>query len=331
MNKCFKAKLNGAVNNPSICKLGELRLPCVGKLNSSGAINVNEYSSLVYFGRENFVAEIISSDNVTFTDGTTTLEGSTESLVSKDILSNKKFVLSLSPKYRIKALNFTTDTKSNIAIEPEFDFNKLGIIPDLHRLTIDKGYKGNIDYVLKNAKNLSCLFTRGEIEFSVSSISNTLNDLALQSASNIKGTIAEVATKVINTKKDWAQVINQSSIEGDLADVPANVFYINLPAKSVTWTKGKRTTGSILAINVDQTAQRFASYKDVDNMFIDQSTCTLDTNPSNDTHGGAIKKIKINCPNNYTPSSEAQAAIRTLYGKGLTSITVNGKEMDSYK
>lgn len=125
--------------------------------------------------------------------------------------------------------------------------------------------------------------------------------------------------------------MNQSSIEGDLADVPANVFYVNLPAKSVTWTKGKRTTGSILAINVDQMAQRFASHKDVDNMFIDQSTCTLDTNPSNDTHGGAIKKIKINCPNNYTPSSGAQAAIRTLYGKGLTSITVNGKEMDAYK
>lgn len=330
MNKCFKAKLNGAVNNPSICKLGELRLPCVGKLNSPATIN-GDYSSVVYFQKDNFVAKIISSDNVTFTDGTTTLEGSTESIVSKDILSNKKFVLSLSPKYRIKVLNFTTDVKSNIAIEPEFDFNKLGILPNLLYLNIRNGYSGNLDYVLKNAKSLSSFIISGKVEFSVSSIPNTLNELALQSASNVKGTIAEVATKVINTKKDWAQVMNQSSIEGDLADVPANVFYVNLPAKSVTWTKGKRTTGSILAINVDHIAQRFASHKDVDNMFIDQSTCTLDTNPSNDTHAGAIKKIKINCPNNYTPSSEAQAAIRTLYGKGLTSITVNGKEMDAYK
>ena len=66
-------------------------------------------------------------------------------------------------------------------------------------------------------------------------------------------------------------------------------------------------------------------------MFVDQSTCTLDTNPSYDTHGGAILKIKLSCPNNYTPSSEAKAAIRTLYGKGLTSIIVNGKEMDAYK
>lgn len=330
MNKCFKAKLNGVVNNPSICKLGELRLPCVGKLNSPATIN-GGYSSVVYFQKDNFVAKIISSDNVTFTDGTTTLEGSTESIVSKDILSNKKFVLSLSPKYGIKVLNFTTDVKSNIAIEPEFDFNKLGILPNLLYLNIRNGYSGNLDYVLKNAKSLSSFLISGKVEFSVSSIPNTLNELALQSASNVKGTIAEVATKVINTKKDWAQVMNQSSIEGDLADVPANVFYVNLPAKSVTWTKGKRTTGSILAINVDQMTQRFASHKDVDNMFIDQSTCTLDTNPSNDTHGGAIKKIKINCPNNYTPSSEAQAAIRTLYGKGLTSITVNGKEMDAYK
>lgn len=328
MNNCLKTKLNGVVNNPSINKLGELRLSCVGKLNSSGTINVNEYSSLVYFGRENFVAEIISSDNVTFTDGTTTLEGSTESLVSKDILSNKKFVLSLSPKYGIKALNFTTDTNSNIAIEPEFDFNKLGILPDLHRLKIDKGYKGNIDYVLKNAKNLSRLFTSGEIEFSISSISSILIEMSLTMSSNVKGTIAEVA-KILNMK-DWGQVINQSSIEGDLTDVPSNVFYINLPNKDVTWTKGKRNAGSILGINVNGKYQRFASHEDVDNMFVDQSTCTLDTNPSNDTHGGAISKIKINCPNDYTPSSEAQTAIRILYGKGLTSITVNGKEMDAY-
>lgn len=326
MNKCFKAKLNGAVNNTSICKLGELRLPCVGKLNSPASIN-GGYSSVVNFQKENFVAEIISSDNVTFTDGTTTLEGSTESVVSKDILSNKKFVLSLYPKYGIKGLFFTTDTKLNIAIESEFDFNKLGVLPNLTYLRIGKGYNGNIDYVLKNAKKLSSLTVNSEVEFSISSISTVLESLQLLDASKVKGTIAEVA-KIVNMK-DWGQTINQSSIEGDLADVPANVFYVNLPSKAVTWTKGKRNSGSILAINVDVSGQIFASHEDVDNMFIDQSTCTLATNPSN-THQGATSKIKISCPNDYTPSSEAQAAIRTLYGKGLTSITVNGKEMDAY-
>lgn len=329
MNKCFKTKLNGVVNNPSICKLGELRLPCVGKLNSPATIN-GSWNSVVYFQKENFVAEIISSDNVTFTDGTTTLEGSTERIVSKDILSNKKFVLSLYPKYGIKALYFTTDAKSNIAIESEFNFGKLGALPNLVYLYIGNGYNGNIDYVLKNAKKLTSLNITGEVEFSISSISTVLVSLQLLNAGRVKGTIAEVA-KIVNIK-DWGQTINQSSIEGDLADVPANVFYINLPNKGVTWTKGKRNSGSILGINVNSgTRQHFVSHEDVDNMFVDQSTCTLDTNPSNDTHNGAILKINVNCPNNYTPSSEAQAAIRTLYGKGLTSIIVNGKEMDAYK
>lgn len=326
MNECFKTKYNGVVNNPSICKLGELRLPCVGKLNSPETINGDD-NSIVYLGRENFVAEIISSDNVTFTDGTTTLEGSTEKLVSKNIQSDKKFVLSLTPKYGIKVLNFTTD--ANIPIDSNFDFDKLGILPNLRRLKIGKGYNGNIDYVLKNTKSLSYLSITGEIEFSVSSISTVLTSLVMIDASKVKGTIAEVA-KIINTK-DWAFVINQSSIEGDLADVPANVFYINLPSKGVTWTKGKRNSGSILGINTSSSKAYFVSHKDVDNMFVDQSTCTLDTNPGNDTHNGSILKIKVNCPNNYTPSSEAQAAIRTLYGKGLTSIIVNGKEMDAYK
>lgn len=328
MNKCFITKLQGVVNNPSINKLGELRLPCMGKLNSNGTIN--DDNSIVYLGRENFVAEIISSDNVTFTDGTTTLEGSTESVVSKDIQNDKNFVLSLIPKYGIKVLKFTTDTKSNIAIKPEFDFNKLGVLPKLRTLTIENGYNGNIDYTLKNTKSLSFLnINNSDVEFSISSISTVLLNLTMVSANNVKGTIAEVA-KIINIK-DWGQVMNQSSIEGDLADVPANVFYVNLPSKGVIWTKGKRNSGSILAIQAGSSSQHFVSHKDVDNMFVDQSTCTLDTNPSNDTHGGAIRKININCPDNYTPSSEAQAAIRTLYGKGLTNIIVNGKEMDAYR
>lgn len=328
MNKCFKTKLNGAVNNPSICKLGELRLPCSGKLNSPATIN-GGFGSVVNFQKENFVAEIISSDKVTFTDGTTTLEGSTESVVSKDILSNKKFVLSLYPKYGIKGLVFTTDTKSNIAIESEFDFNKLGVLPNLTYLRIGRGYNGNIDYVLKNTKKLSNFIVNSDVEFSISSISTVLTELSLFNTGKAKGTISEVA-KIYHIK-DWGQVINQSSIEGDLADVPDNVFYINLPNKGVTWTKGKRNSGSILAINVDDNRQRFASHEDVDNMFIDQSTCTLDTNTGNNTHGGATSKIKVNCPNDYTPSSEAQTAIRTLYGKGLTNIIVNNKEMDVYK
>ena len=270
MNKCFKTKYNEVVNNPSICKLGELRLPCVGKLNSPATIN-GGWNSVVYFQKENFVAKIISSDNVTFTDGTTTLEGSTERIVSKDILSNKKFVLSLYPKYGIKALNFTTDAKSNIAIESEFNFGKLGALPNLVYLYIENGYNGNIDYVLKNAKKLTSLNITGEVEFSISSISTVLVSLQLLNAGRVKGTIAEVA-KIVNMK-DWGQAINQSSIEGDLADVPANVFYINLPNKGVTWTKGKRNSGSILGINVDQgSRQHFVSQEDVDNMFVDQTT-----------------------------------------------------------
>lgn len=329
MNKCFKTKYNGVVNNPSICKLGELKLPCVGKLDSSAAIN-RDWNSVVFFQRENFVAEIISSDNVTFTDNTTTLEGSTENVVSKDILGNGKFFLSLYPKYGIKALNFTTDTKSNIAIESEFNFCKLGALPNLACLKIENGYNGNIDYVLKNAKTLSSLNITGEVEFSVSSIPTVLNTLQLLNASKVKGTIAEVA-KIVNTK-DWGQTINQSSIEGDLADVPADVFYINLPNNGVTWTKGKRNSGSILGINVEQSSrQHFVSHKDVDNMFVDQSACTLDKNTDNNTHNGAIFKINVKCPNNYTPSSDAKAAIKTLYHKGLTNIIVNGKEMDAYK
>lgn len=331
MNKCFKTKRNGVVNNPSINKLGELRLPCVGSLGKSFDINKNR-NSIVYFDRNDIVAEIISSDNVTFTDGTTTLKGSKEQLVSKSIQSDKNIILSLTPKYGIKTINFVTEnTTSIMPTESNFDLSTLGIIPNLENLFIRNGFVGNIDLLLKSAKSLSFLdIFSSNVDFSISSISHKLSSLSLINTTKIKGTIAEVA-KIVNMK-DWGQCINQSSIEGDLADVPSDVFYINLPSKAVTWTKGKRNTGSILAINVSSgSTQHFASHKDVDNMFVDQSTCTLDTNPSNNAHGGSVKKINVACPDNYTPSSEAQAAIRTLYGKGLTNIIVNNKEMDEYK
>lgn len=98
----------------------------------------------------------------------------------------------------------------------------MGALPNLIYLFIGNGYNGNIDYALKNAKRLSSLNITGEVEFSISSISTVLASLQLLNAGRVKGTIAEVA-KIVNMK-DWGQTINQSSIEGDLADVPANVF-----------------------------------------------------------------------------------------------------------
>lgn len=328
MVKCLVTKLQGVVNNDSLLKLGELRIPCFGNNATAYSINGNEYS-VVYFGTNKINVDLLGENKVTFTDGTTTLSNEDGKSNSKNILGDKAFTLSVVQKYNIKGLYFCPTAIDRIAVDTSFDLSELGAIPELRFLNVDKGYKGNIDETLNKAKNIKSLYIFSNLEFSLSSISASLKDLVLTSR-NVKGVIADLKKFTFNEVKDWAQTINDSSITGDLADIPSTVCYINSPYSKVSWTKGKRSSGSIMAINTD-VQLGFVSHADVDNMFIDQSTCTLNSSSLTDKHSGNVNRIKVKCPSDYTPSSDAQSAIRTLYEKGLTNIIVNGVEMNSYK
>lgn len=325
MNKTLITRLAGVVENNDLLKLGELRLPCYGNASLT-AFGVNNEGGMISCKDKPVVYNIIG--DVTFTDGTKSLDSTKGTNVIKRIATNKDFILQCLNKYNISILRLTQD-EGNLNVKSDFDVSALGVLPSLTLLEV-RGCQGDLNETVRKAKQLSSLTITSNVSLSMDSIPTEIKYLSLNAATNIIGSIADLKRFNFQDMKDWAQVINNTNIDGDLADIPSSVCYINVPSNPIIWTKGKRTNASLLAINTN-VQKGFATVADVDNMFIDQATCTYNGNTLPDNHGGSVSVIKVKCVQSYTPSSEAQTAIRQIYAKGITEIYVNNISMEQYK
>lgn len=326
MGKILITKLEGVVGNNNILKFGELRLPCYGN-NSFTQFGVNNVNGIISCNTKPVVYNIIG--DVTFTDGTKSLDSTKGTNEVKRIATDKDFTLQCLNKYNISTLRLTQD-EGNLNVKSDFDVSDLGVLPSLTTLQV-KGCHGDLNNTVRTAKHLSSLIiTQTNVSLSIDSIPTEIKYLLLGSATNIIGSIADLKRFNLQDMKDWAQVINNTNVSGDLADIPSSVCYMNAPSNPIIWTRGKRTNASLLAINM-VVQKGFATTADVDNMFIDQATCTYNGNTLPDNHGGSVHVIKVKCVQSYTPSPEAQTAIRQVYAKGITEIKVNNISMEQYK
>lgn len=326
MSNTFITRLAGVAENNDLRKFGELRLPCYGD-ESSKAFGVNNENGIISCMNKPVVYNIIG--DVTFTDGTKSLDSTVGTNVIKRIVTNKDFILQCLNKYNIFSLKLTQG-EGNLNVKSDFDISALGILPSLTKLEV-RGCQGDLNGTVRKAKQLSSLIVaQTNVALSIDSIPTEIKYLSLGNATNITGSIADLKRFNLQDMKDWAQVINNTIISGDLADIPSSVCYINAPNNPLIWTKGKRANASLLAINMNL-QNGFATVADVDNMFIDQSTCTYNGNTLPDNHGGSVHAINVKCVQSYTPSSEAQTAIRKVYAKGITEIKVNNISMEQYK
>lgn len=316
MGKSLITLVNENTTNSSALKVGELRIPLLGTKGKD--LKVNSSDSFVFVNNNvGGTINIVSDSNVTFTDGSTVLSTEGNNTITKNINSDKSFEISIINKKNIK--NLLLNDEFNI--DPNFDLTKLSYMIDLYTIEIDINFRsGNIDKLLMTSEKLTYIKT-SSAAFNVKSIPKSIRSLVLTNDMNITGSIADLRDYQLGN--DWAQVINQTSISGNLSDVPPTVAYINMPNTKVKWEKASRQNATFLAINSSRDSQMFASASDVDNMFIDQSTCTYIGNELTDNHGGAVSKITVNCNGSYNPSSDAQKAIKDIYSKGITSITVN--------
>lgn len=326
MGKILITKLEGVVGNNNILKFGELRLPCYGN-NSLTQFGVNNVNGIISCETKPVVYNIIG--DVTFTDGTKSLDSTKGTNEVKKIATDKDFTLQCLNKYNISILRLTQD-EGNLNVKSDFDISALGVLPSLTTLEV-RGCQGDLNGIVRKAKQLSSLIiAQTNVSLSIDSIPTEIKYLSLGNATNIIGSIADLKRFNLQDMKDWAQVINNTNISGDLADIPSSVCYMNAPSNPIIWTKGKRTNASLLAINMVE-QKGFATTADVDNMFIDQATCTYNGNTLPDNHGGSVHVLKVKCVQSYTPSSEAQTAIRQVYAKGITEIKVNNISMEQYK
>lgn len=302
MKNSLITRLPSSLDKEDAPFLGELRIELKGV--GSKEISINDVDSFIGTNNEPWFATLSNTDAV-FSNNTKKAE-----------FSSYK-----NPIEKIK-LKSGTDKFT-------FGFNKysLGYLI-LNDRILDSIF--NIED-LKYSKSLNYIQLNGEkIIGDIKVFKNhSFTNFNLQGSPNIYGNLADIPSAVF--KNESGGIINGSGISGDLSILPKNVAYINLGIYNTdgrglyTWTKGNRT-GEDTSIICGFNKGKFASAIDVDNMLIDAAGSTL--NPVTDSHDGYNKIINCYVIGDYTPSSDAQSAIRTLYDKGLSRIIVNDIELN---
>lgn len=326
MSKCLKTKIDGVVSDDSLLKLNEFRIETTG----NAALELG-LETLFDFRGILATVSIVDGD-VSFTDGSKTLDIQNEK--GKKIKTGKTFVLSVSDKRAIRGLSLNGNNTSSLA-SAFCDFSNNYFLPYLTRLQILNGAKcKGLRLLLKEAVDFSSLYVvSGDLGgLRIDEIPTTVKSLSFTSAKGVIGKIADFKRFSLNEKTDLWNLFNGSTIEGDLADVHQDAAYINFPSYPVTWTRGKRTNCTLLAFYYLSGGHfAFASDKDVENMFLDQATCTFKGASLSNQHGGSVAKLVCTCKGTFTPSPEAQQAIKAIYAKGITEIIVNKVNMEQYK
>lgn len=364
-NKCLVTTLKGKTGNNNLPILGTLILNLTDLKQGTCHFNKSEYSIVQYVSPNNGLAKIVGEgSNVTFGDGST-IADMNKSCDLRLNGSGENFTLLLSDKYNIKSIRIPNVDK-NYKVN-KFKDTTLKYYSNLESLIMNGGElelrKFEFPDRLKNLalSNLDNNLNLSDIIFPSGMTSLVLEGLNFEGTINILDntdwhtmTILNLSSNQTTSKKninfDFKKICSALSYNNnglcaiksmnqcfnqtfnnvtncEITTVPKNVFYINLPCgQPFTCKLGQRNSSdcSILAIGGNENSYLYSN-EDVDNFFINNSTCTFD---SESTY--TAMNIKTIDPI-YSPSREAQDAIRILYQKGITRITVNTISMETYK
>lgn len=166
---------------------------------------------------------------------------------------------------------------------------------------------GDINVVRQLTALTSLYLSNTQVSGDISSISQltALTDLSLDNI-QVSGKIDSLANL---TKLTSLGSFKGLSLTGDMSKIPAGVNFISLYDRKVTtnftWTADSRKNATLLAI---QGSAPFDTVS-MDNMFIDQATCTF--KPSSESWSRTISV-------NGTRTSASDAAVATLQNMGVT-------------
>lgn len=342
MGKCLVTKLNGAVANPSLLHIGEMRIniPYVNSPSKSTQeieLAFSKASDIKIIGDGHFTDETLSQ-NLGKVNGQVTNE--------KVYVSNSDCELSISNKYNITTL----------ASNHEFDIENLKYSAGLYKLSSAMGV-GDISS-LANKPSLAYLYLGSPL---LTGDLSALKDAALTyvnfSSAKITGDLSNFKDKPLLTRLylnspfvtgDFSAFANcpslvhlqincsqvggdissfantkvrevrlsqngKQQIAGDIAKLPNDCYYLsfdNGSNTSLTWTS-RDTAKTIIGI--------YGSPKvaNVDDMLIGMAKCTVSSyiTPSSSSY---LKTIAVT----GTRTSASDAAVATLQQKGYTvSVT----------
>lgn len=320
MNKCLVTKLNGYVNNDSLRKLGELRIPVVSTAASENnliRVKFSKDTTITILGDGYFTNR---EDN---TNKGKTMQV-TANTITPCIFSTGTFDLSISDKYSLLELDngYTTFSGDlNLSIEDLcfsvnltnlafYDNNSVsGDIQYLRKLKFLNLNLGKTKVIgdissLKDMDSLTYLnLNETNITGNLSSIANLINlKLLALHTTNIDGDIS-----TLNRMSKLKQLSLPNTVTGDLAKLPDNLAYVEvygLSKNSFTWSS-RESSKSLFAITCS------VPIDNIDAMLNNLALCQIPT----EQKSKAISVVG-------TRTSASDAAVSALQQKGYTvSIT----------
>lgn len=316
MGKCLVTKLAGIVNNPSLLKLGEIKvtsnLTSIGNSNDYIRVDGSADKPVTLKMETGYFRASKSSDDSIGTE--ITVQSPMEIFPSTG-----EHVISVIPKYNIQflqnvaididCLKFSKNLKKLLALPSSY--GDISSLKDLTALTEISCSNTNIHGDISSLKNLTELakFTllNTQVSGDIASLGplTKLTNFELSSTDKIVGDISSL--KTISELGSFK--LKVSAISGDLATIPANCRFASLN-RLAKFTWGTRPSSSkILAIEGSPTISN------IDKMLQDQAACQASISSSDLTYYKTITATG-------TRTSASDAAVATLQQKGYTvSIT----------
>ena len=293
MGKCFVTKLAGSVNNPSLLKLGEIKV--ISNLTSIG--DSNDYIRVDGSADKPVTLKMESGYFRQSKDND--INAGTEMIVdtAKEVFpSTGEHIISVIPKYNLTYLQYVS-----------LNIDGLSLSKNLKAIILNTTSSGDISAL----KGLTALTTLKLLNTNVSGDISALGTLVnltyfdLSSSKKISGSISSLSNlaKLTNFK------LKASEVSGDLATLPADCIFASLD-KLAKFTWGSRPTNAkIVAIEGSPTISN------IDKMLQDQAACQSAISSSDLAYYKTITATG-------TRTSASDAAVQTLQSKGYTvSIT----------
>lgn len=309
MNKCFITKLPSSVDNDNLPVLGQLRINWLKQSD----LTKNEARNIGLSTNDSITVKVSGAH---FTDGTLTSNlGNTKTITAANglawsyISNDADAVLTIDNKYSLKILNFAAGGTDNIKKPVYFNIEDIKYCTNLIKLSAPNSQVSGDISALSGLTNLSYLnLSFSKVSGDISAVSN-LTKLTLLNLdyTQVSGKIDSLANL---TKMPGFANLTGTSLTGDMSKIPAGASFICCKDRKVTtnftWTAKGRQNATLLAmegnIPFDTTS--------MDNMLIDQATCTFKGNDANPWE----KIISVS----GTRTSASDAAVTTLQNMGIT-------------
>lgn len=329
MNKCLVTKLNGAVDNSNLLKIGELRInvtsaPNPSKLTQGMELQFTEPTEVSIIGDGYFTDENLSANY-----------GKVKTITNERFfISNGNYELSIKNKYKVSLMSSINRDVSGDNNGKYESINIDGLKYSNSLTWIDmSSAEGDIS-AFKNALSLRFVaLSNTNVTGDISAFANNTALIALiLSGTNITGDISafenmtKLATLEINNTSAHGdigafrncplkeiRITNVGNLTGDFAKLPAKCYYIAL---------GDNASNTVLNWTSRDTSEYITAWSgrakvtNVDDMLIGMAKCTA--HPNITTFPTWKKIISIV----GTRTSASDSAINTLQQKGYTvSVT----------